>query len=142
MLRKGNFSEDSVFLSESRNSFRNSSNDTPVSPTESVGSVFIRVGRNETKKAKTHLELNLSKDVKDNKKGVLEYINNKRKTKDNTSLLLNEGSLVTEDAEKAELLCTFFAFVFTGKTSPQGSLTDGTWVKECWKEDFPLVKED
>ncbi|XP_027761126.1 GRAM domain-containing protein 2B isoform X2 [Empidonax traillii] len=41
MLRKGNFSEDSVFLSESRNSFRNSSNDTPVSPTESVGSVFI-----------------------------------------------------------------------------------------------------
>ncbi|XP_027508376.1 GRAM domain-containing protein 2B isoform X2 [Corapipo altera] len=41
MLRKGNSSEDSVFHSESWNSFRNSSNDTPVSPTESVGSVFI-----------------------------------------------------------------------------------------------------
>ncbi|XP_027526688.1 GRAM domain-containing protein 2B isoform X4 [Neopelma chrysocephalum] len=41
MRRKGNSSEDSVFHSESRNSFRNSSNDTPVSPTESVGSVFI-----------------------------------------------------------------------------------------------------
>ncbi|XP_071436044.1 GRAM domain-containing protein 2B isoform X2 [Pithys albifrons albifrons] len=41
MLRKGNSSEDSVFHSESWNSFRNSSNDTPVSPTESTGSVFI-----------------------------------------------------------------------------------------------------
>ncbi|XP_075596760.1 GRAM domain-containing protein 2B isoform X2 [Balearica regulorum gibbericeps] len=41
MKRKGNSSEDSVFLSESQNSFRKSSNDTPVSPTESFGSVFI-----------------------------------------------------------------------------------------------------
>ncbi|XP_063277860.1 GRAM domain-containing protein 2B isoform X4 [Prinia subflava] len=41
MLKKGSSLEDSVFHSESQNSFRKSSNDTPASPTESVGSVFI-----------------------------------------------------------------------------------------------------
>uniref|UniRef100_A0A8C9U7Z8 GRAM domain containing 2B n=1 Tax=Serinus canaria TaxID=9135 RepID=A0A8C9U7Z8_SERCA len=41
MLKKGSSLEDSVFLSESQNSFRKSSNDTPASPAESVGSVFI-----------------------------------------------------------------------------------------------------
>ncbi|XP_054666309.1 GRAM domain-containing protein 2B isoform X3 [Grus americana] len=41
MMRKGNSLEDSVFLSESQNTFQKSSNDTPVSPTESFGSVFI-----------------------------------------------------------------------------------------------------
>ncbi|XP_054041165.1 GRAM domain-containing protein 2B isoform X1 [Rissa tridactyla] len=41
MMRKGNSLEDSVFHSERQNSFRKSSNDTPVSPTESSGSVFI-----------------------------------------------------------------------------------------------------
>ncbi|KAM7023922.1 GRAM domain-containing protein 2B isoform 4-T4 [Acridotheres tristis] len=41
MLKKGSSLEDSVFHSESQNSFQKSSNDTPASPTESVGSVFI-----------------------------------------------------------------------------------------------------
>ncbi|XP_010559983.1 PREDICTED: GRAM domain-containing protein 3 [Haliaeetus leucocephalus] len=41
MMRKGNSLEDSVFHSESQNSFRKSSNDTPVSPTDCFGSVFI-----------------------------------------------------------------------------------------------------
>lgn len=42
---------------------------------------LVRVSRNETRKGKAHLELNLDKDVKNNKKNVFKYINNKRKTK-------------------------------------------------------------
>lgn len=79
---------------------------------------MIRISRNETGKAKVHLELNLVEKVKDNKKGYFKYINNKMKTKDNMGPLLNVGeSLVTEDAKKAGLLNTSFALVFT-KTSP------------------------
>lgn len=53
--------------------------------------------------------------------------------------LLNGGEmLVTEDAEKIELLNTAFAVFFT-KTSP---LTQETRVKELWKGDFPLVREN
>lgn len=71
---------------------------------------MIRISRNETGKAKTHLELNLANNVKD---GFFKYINNKMKTKDNVGSLLNvEESLVTEDAKKAKLLKTPFALVF------------------------------
>ncbi|XP_071588037.1 GRAM domain-containing protein 2B isoform X8 [Heliangelus exortis] len=41
MKKKGNSLEDSIFCSESQNSFQKSSNDSPVSPTESFGSVFL-----------------------------------------------------------------------------------------------------
>ncbi|NWX33671.1 RTJK polymerase, partial [Notiomystis cincta] len=103
----------------------------------------VRVSRNEMRKAMAYLELNLAKDIKDNKKGSFKYNNNKRKTKDNVGLLLNPGRTpVREDAEKAELLNTTFASVCTDKTSPQGSLTQESRVKEWWEEDIPLVKED
>lgn len=49
-------------------------------------------------------------------------------------------ALVTECAKKEELLNGFLALVFTGKTSPQESLTQEIRVKGCWKKD--LVKED
>ncbi|PKU49532.1 rna-directed dna polymerase from mobile element jockey-like [Limosa lapponica baueri] len=48
----------------------------------------------------------------------------KRKTRENVGLLLNEvGALVTEDAEKVELLNGAFASVFTAKAGPQASHT-------------------
>jgi len=65
----------------------------------------VRACRDATRKAKAHLELKLTRDVKNNKKGFFNYISSKRKARHNVGPLLNEaGVLVTEDAEKAELL--------------------------------------
>jgi len=65
----------------------------------------VRACRDATRKAKAHLELKLARDVKNNKKGFFKYISSKWKARDHVGPLLNEvGALVTEDAEKAELL--------------------------------------
>jgi len=80
----------------------------------------VKACRDATMKAKVHLELNLARDVKDNKKNFFKYISSKQKTRDNVGPLLDEvGALVTEDADKAELLNAFFGSVFTAKASPQ-----------------------
>jgi len=58
-------------------------------------------------------------------------------------LLLNEvGALVTEDAEKAELLIVFFDSGFTAKACSQTSQSLQVREKACRKEDLPLVEED
>ena len=85
------------------------------------------------------MELNLARDVKDNKKGFCKYIGDKRKTRENVGPLLNEaGDLVTQDMEKAEVLNAFFASVFTSKTGLQESLAPETRGKGCSKEDVFL----
>ncbi|GAB0206849.1 mitochondrial enolase superfamily member 1 [Grus japonensis] len=103
----------------------------------------VRECRDAMRKAKAPLELNLARDVKDNKKGFFKYISSKRKTRENVGPLLNEvGALVTEDTEKAELLNAFFASVFTAKASPQESQTLEVGEKVWRKDDLPLVEED
>lgn len=53
-----------------------------------------------------------------------------------------EGTLVTEDTEKVELLNVFFTSVVTNDISPQGSLSQETRVYECQEEGLPSLKED
>ncbi|CAM4524209.1 unnamed protein product [Caretta caretta] len=81
---------------------------------------IARACRNEIRRAKSHLELQIARDVKSNKKGFFRYVGNKKKAKESVGPLLNEGgNLVTEDVEKANVLNAFFASVFTNKVSSQ-----------------------
>jgi len=76
-----------------------------VATLEKYRDVF-RACKSATKKAKAHLELNLLREVKDNKKGFFKYVSSKRKTRENVGSLLNEvGVPVTEDTEKAVTEC-------------------------------------
>ena len=69
---------------------------------------IARACRDAVRKAKVQLKLKLARDVKNCKKGFFRYINNKQKPKENNGPLLNRrGELVTNNAEKAEVLNTF-----------------------------------
>ncbi|CAM4569974.1 unnamed protein product [Lepidochelys olivacea] len=90
---------------------------------------IVRGCRSEIRKAKSHLELQLARDVKSNKKGFFRYVSNKKKVKEEESvgpLLKEGGNLVTEDVEKANVLNAFFASVFTNKVSSQTAALGST----------------
>ncbi|GAB0185492.1 hypothetical protein GRJ2_001014500 [Grus japonensis] len=103
----------------------------------------VRAARDQVRKAKALTEINLARDVKDNKKSFYRYVSEKRRTRENVGPLRNEtGDLVTQDMEKAEVLNDFFASVFTGKC-----LSHTAWVTEGKGRDWenaepPTVGED
>ena len=67
------------------------------------------------RKAKAQMELNLARDVKDNKKGFYRYIGRRRQAKDSVPpLIKGNEEQASSDIEKAEVLNECFASVFTG----------------------------
>ncbi|KFW73581.1 hypothetical protein AS28_12130, partial [Pygoscelis adeliae] len=79
---------------------------------------IIQAARDQVRKAKALIELNLARDIKGDKKSFHRYVRDRRKTRENVGPLRNEmGDLVTQDMEKAEVLNDFFALVFTSKCS-------------------------
>ena len=69
----------------------------------------------KTLSIKLQMELNLARDVKDNKKGFYRYIGRRRRAKETVpTLVKGYGELASSDIEKAEVLSEFFVSVFTG----------------------------
>ncbi|GAB0209035.1 mitochondrial enolase superfamily member 1 [Grus japonensis] len=101
----------------------------------------VRAVRDQVRKAKALTELNLARDVKDNKKSFYRYVSDKRRTRENVGPLWNErGDLVTQDMGKAEVLNDFFASVFTGKClSHTAQVTEG---RDWENAEPPTVGED
>ncbi|GAB0190817.1 mitochondrial enolase superfamily member 1 [Grus japonensis] len=101
----------------------------------------VQAARNQVRKAKALIEINLARDVKDNKKSFYRYVSDKRRTRENVGPLWNEmGELVTQDIEKAEVLSDFFASVFTGKClSHTAQVTEG---RDWENAEPPTVGED
>ena len=74
----------------------------------------IQTCRDGIKKAKAQMELNLARDVKNNK-GFYRYIGRRRQAKESVPPVMNEkGELASSDMKKAEKLNKCFASAFTG----------------------------
>ena len=85
--------------------------------------------RNKAKKAtiyaKKKYEWNIAHDVKDNPKTFWSYVRSKNKTRTGVADLKDEdGSLVSTDKEKANVLNNFFSSVFTNEDTNQMPIFD------------------
>ncbi|GAB0187098.1 mitochondrial enolase superfamily member 1 [Grus japonensis] len=102
----------------------------------------VRAARDQVRKAKALIDLNLASDIKGNKKSFCGYISDKRKTRENVGPLQKEKrGLVTQDTGKAEVLNEFFASVFISKCSSHtAQVTEGKG--RDWENEEPLTVED
>jgi len=92
--------------------------------------------RDDVRKAKVQLELNLTRNAKNNMKGFCRDVNQKRKVKQSVHsislpaatppppIMKKNGNLVSTDEAKAEVLNKIFASVFTDNLSPLTSAID------------------
>ncbi|KFV07990.1 hypothetical protein N340_00490, partial [Tauraco erythrolophus] len=79
---------------------------------------IVQTTRDQVRKAKALIELNLSRDIKGNKKNFHRYILDIKRSRENIGPLQKEtGDLAHQDMEKAEVLNDFFVSVFIGKSS-------------------------
>ncbi|KFO70779.1 hypothetical protein N303_15360, partial [Cuculus canorus] len=99
--------------------------------------------RDEVRKAKVQLELNLAREVTTNKKGFYRYISRKRKIKENVPpLVTGNGDHVSTDEEKAEVLNNFSASIFTDNCSHCPSWVMGQQDGDQGGRPPPTVEED
>ncbi|KAM9591187.1 uncharacterized protein ACIBXB_006083 isoform 1-T2 [Morphnus guianensis] len=105
---------------------------------------LVRSYREEIRKAKAQLELNLATIVRDNKKCFYKYVNSKKNPKENIYPLMDtEGNIATRDEEKAEVLNAFFASVFNRETSfPQGTPPPELEGEDEEQNIPPLIQEE
>lgn len=76
-------------------------------------------------------------------KGFCKCLNDKRKTRENESLLLNETEdMVTSDSEKTKVPNTFFASILTSKTSFQEPQVPEARLNGQGKKNEHLIEED
>ncbi|GAB0181734.1 mitochondrial enolase superfamily member 1 [Grus japonensis] len=101
----------------------------------------VRAAREQVRKAKALIELNLSRDIKGNKKSFYRYVSDKRKTREDMGPLQNDtGDQITLAVETAEVLNDFFASAFTGKClSHTAQVTEG---RDWENAEPPTVGED
>ncbi|KFV06959.1 hypothetical protein N340_13909, partial [Tauraco erythrolophus] len=104
---------------------------------------IVRATRDQVKKAKALIELNLARNIKGNKKNFYRYVSDKKKSRENVGPLRKEtGALATWDMEKAEVLNDFFASVFTGKSSSCTAQVTKGKGRDWENEEPPAVGED
>lgn len=87
--------------------------------------------------------MNLARDIRGKKKGVLRDLKRKKENQGNYGLLLNEArALVRHDMEEAEVLNAIFTSVFSSKTCLLKFESPETKGKVWSKEDLSLLEED
>lgn len=92
------------------------------------------------RKARGHLELNLERDVRGNKKSFLNYLSNRRKMKENVPTAVCGKRF--GDMEEAEALDAFLASDFNGKICLQESQTRKRPAQDWIKEDLHYIEKD
>ncbi|KFV17626.1 hypothetical protein N340_12724, partial [Tauraco erythrolophus] len=104
---------------------------------------IVRATRDQVRKAKALIQLNLARDIKGDKKNFYRYVSDKKRSRENVGPLQKETEdLATRDMEKAEVLSDFFASVFTGKSSScTAQVTEGKG-RDWENEEPPTVGED
>ncbi|KFZ67676.1 hypothetical protein N338_01599, partial [Podiceps cristatus] len=98
--------------------------------------------RDEVRKAKMQLELNLARDSKNNKKGFYRYVSQKRKVKESVPPLMSRTGKLVSTNKKVEVQNSFFASVFTGNLSSHTPRVDGPQDRDWGSKVPPTVRED
>jgi len=87
------------------------------------------------------MEVNLLRDVKNNKKGFFRYIGQKRQIKESAPPLIHEKAELAS-TEKAGVLNEFFAPFFTGSWSSHTSCVSEPLGRGCGSKIPPTVRAE